>query len=205
MKLARKIVIASASIFMCAAAQAQETNIVSPEELSQRAENLAALGTAMPAPYSDAKAAIRVPISALAIPEVAASFTPVVVDLETGVAIDGYDPVGYFTENKALRGTPDFTATHNGATYHFVSKENRDTFLSDADRFAPAHGGYCTETLAQGGLTTADPVHWTIHGNRLFLTRSAKSTEYFRENIDRSIASANNNWGQVSVLSLIHI
>ena len=41
------------------------------------------------------------------------------VDVSTdkkGLALSGYDPVAYFTEEKPVKGTDELTATHGGAT-----------------------------------------------------------------------------------------
>jgi len=45
-----------------------------------------------------------------------------------GVALEGYDPVGYFTDGKPAKGDPKIEATFNGALYHFVSQEHREIF-----------------------------------------------------------------------------
>ena len=42
------------------------------------------------------------------------------------VAIKGYDPVAYFTQNAAVRGSEEFSYSWLGATWHFASAENRD-------------------------------------------------------------------------------
>ncbi|MEL6790222.1 MAG: YHS domain-containing (seleno)protein [Pseudomonadota bacterium] len=142
-------------------------------------------------------AALVLPVEALSNDTLAASVKISVRDPESGIALSGYDPVAYFTVGEAMLGNGAITATRNGATYHFASDENRKLFLENADQYVPAYGGYCTETLAMGSLTTASPTNWTIHGNRLFLTRSAQSTASFREHRDRSISAADKNWGYV--------
>src|SRR5262245_42955936 len=60
-----------------------------------------------------------------------------------GVALEGYDPVAYRTDGKPLKGDPKIEATYDGALYHFVSQENRETFEKDPAKHAPAYGGYC--------------------------------------------------------------
>ena len=59
-----------------------------------------------------------VTMSCLSLP--AAHAAQVVNTTPDGVAMDGYDPVNYFTEQKAAKGTADFHAEWNGATYWFV-------------------------------------------------------------------------------------
>jgi len=59
-----------------------------------------------------------------------------------GVAIKGYDPVAYHTENRAVKGKSDFTYQWNDAEWHFSSAANRDLFAADPLRYAPQYGGY---------------------------------------------------------------
>ena len=58
--------------------------------------------------------------------------------LVSGVAVGGYDPVSYFTQNKPVRGSKEFTARHDGVSWWFASAANRDAFLANPDRYAPA-------------------------------------------------------------------
>ena len=186
-------IIGATAILMLAPAGAQDPSAEQPIS----ADELKALvGDIQP----QSSAALFLPLSALENPEVAASISPVAVDAESGVAIDGYDPVGYFTRKEATLGSEEFTATHEGAIYHFASAENRDLFLKDPERFAPAYGGYCTHSLAHGNLTPGNPNHWTIHGDRLFLTRNAASTKEFRAESARIAETAQSNW-EVSPLA----
>lgn len=59
-----------------------------------------------------------------------------------GVAIQGYDPVAYFTEGKAMRGRPEHAFNWNEATWYFVSKKHRDMFAARPEKYAPNHGGF---------------------------------------------------------------
>jgi len=43
-------------------------------------------------------------------------------------AIGGYDPVSYFTDGQAERGSPDITAEWNGATWRFTSDAHRERY-----------------------------------------------------------------------------
>jgi YHS domain-containing protein len=38
-----------------------------------------------------------------------------------GVILKGYDPVAYFTQNKAVKGSSKYQSTYQGATYYFSS------------------------------------------------------------------------------------
>ena len=48
--------------------------------------------------------------------------------VKENAAINGYDPVAYFTEGKPLKGRSDFSVQYKGATWLFVNKTNADLF-----------------------------------------------------------------------------
>ena len=79
--------------------------------------------------------------------------TTVVTDPLTGVAIDGYDPVSYFTESEPLPGSPEFEYYWGGVPWYFASAANRDIFMRNPDVYAPQHGGHCEMSLARGYLS----------------------------------------------------
>lgn len=67
--------------------------------------------------------------------------TPINTD-SRGVAIGGYDPVAYFTQGKAVKGSEEFTYSWMGAQWHFTSGEHREMFKSNPEGYAPQYGGY---------------------------------------------------------------
>jgi hypothetical protein len=48
------------------------------------------------------------------------------------LAIRGHDPVGYFTDGKALPGRPEFELEWDEHRYRFVSAEHREQFKTVA-------------------------------------------------------------------------
>ena len=77
-------------------------------------------------------------------------------------AIDGFDPVSYFSENRPERGSLDITAEWNGAVWHFTTVEHRDKFLQEPRKYAPQYGGFCALGMAHGGDVPTNPEAWTI-------------------------------------------
>ena len=116
----------------------------------------------------------------------------------TGLAIRGYDPVAYFTEKQPTRGNWKITATHNGATYRFASKENKETFLADPAKFVPAYGGYCAFGTAMGFKFDGDPNHWKIVDNKLYLNLSEDIQERWEGDIPGFIESAGAKWEDIA-------
>ena len=45
-----------------------------------------------------------------------------------GLALEGYDPVAYFTDHHAEKGDPKFTSSHDGATYRFTRADRKALF-----------------------------------------------------------------------------
>ena len=79
------------------------------------------------------------------------------------VAIKGYDPVAYFTQNEAVKGSEQFSYRWLGATWQFASSENRDLFAHEPVKYAPQYGGLCADGVSFGTVTTnIDPKAWRI-------------------------------------------
>jgi hypothetical protein len=73
------------------------------------------------------------------------------------VALHGYDPVAYFTDNRAVKGSRRILQRLGGATYYFASRGSRYEFLRDASRYQPQFGGYCAASMAMGRLEDITP------------------------------------------------
>jgi YHS domain-containing protein len=80
-----------------------------------------------------------------------------------GVGLHGYDPVAYFTEGKAVKGDPKFSASYGGASYEFKSAENKAAFEKEPSKYAPQFGGYCAMAMTMGKLEDADPNFFLVH------------------------------------------
>ncbi|MDX1514323.1 MAG: YHS domain-containing (seleno)protein [Gammaproteobacteria bacterium] len=109
-------------------------------------------------------------------------------------AIRGFDPVAYFSEGKPVPGSADITHEWDGATWHFASEANRDRFIAEPKKFAPAYGGYCAYAVANGYTATTDPNAWSIVDDRLYLNYSIAVKQRWEKNISGYISKANKNW-----------
>jgi YHS domain-containing protein len=113
---------------------------------------------------------------------------------KSGLAIKGYDPVAYFTENAAVKGDPQFTATFEGATYRFASKENQSRFESSPAKYAPQFGGFCAWAVSQGYTASIDPKAFQIVDGRLLLQYSTGVREDFSKDALGNLKKADANW-----------
>jgi YHS domain-containing protein len=93
-------------------------------------------------------------------------------------AIQGYDPVAYFTDGRATKGSPEITKKWLGATWYFASAKHRDAFASEPVRYAPQYGGFCTGGMsAKEASANLDPEAWRIVDGKLFLFSGREGLE----------------------------
>lgn len=111
-----------------------------------------------------------------------------------GLALQGHDPVAYFTEGRPVAGREDLTASHEGATYRFSSAANRARFLADPAAHVPAYGGYCAFGTAMGYKVRIDPAAFSIVDDRLYLNYSKGVQSRWQEDPAGYIARADENW-----------
>lgn len=128
----------------------------------------------------------------------ASVITAIVTDPLTGVALDGYDPVTYFTDGAPQMGSPDYEYYWGGVPWYFVSAANRDAFMGAPDVYAPQHGGYCEMSLARGYLSDGKPQIFAIEKMRLYLFYSTANRESFLMSRQDAIDRAAGNWTELS-------
>ncbi|HSS99742.1 MAG TPA: YHS domain-containing (seleno)protein, partial [Terriglobales bacterium] len=75
----------------------------------------------------------------------------------TGLALKGYDPVAYFTENKPVMGNSQFVSTYNGARYQFASAANKSAFDANPSKYEPQFGGFCAYAASEGHTAKIEP------------------------------------------------
>lgn len=112
----------------------------------------------------------------------------------SGIALDGYDPVSFFTEKKPMHGDPAISSTYNGAKYFFASKKHKTKFDSDPQRYAPQFGGYCAFGVAEGALFPVDINTGQIWKGKLYLNLNPAVLKLFNKDIEGYVATAEKNW-----------
>ena len=122
---------------------------------------------------------------------------------QSGFAVSGYDVVAYWdlkqapvgqAQPKAVPGKTAFTATYNGAKWAFASAANRDRFVKDPAKFAPAYDGHCAYGVAVGGKVPANPNLWRIVDGRLYLNITRNVVGFWEKDVPGHITKANENW-----------
>jgi len=91
-------------------------------------------------------------------------------NIDNGIAINGYDPVAYFTQNKAIKGKKELAVVHQGIVYHFSSAENKETFKATPFKYEPEYGGWCAYAMGNSGeKVSVDPETFKIVNGKLYL------------------------------------
>jgi hypothetical protein len=114
---------------------------------------------------------------------------------DTPLAIQGYDPVAYFTDGKPTPGMPEYEYQWDEHRYRFANAKHRDLFKADPVRYAPQFGNYCAMALALGKVVVANPENWLVSGNKLYVFGSPapKGPELFEKDLAANISKANQN------------
>jgi YHS domain-containing protein len=113
------------------------------------------------------------------------------------VALQGYDPVAYFTKGRPEKGSAEFAASFDGATYWFSNDEHRTRFVTDPDRYAPQFGGFCAINIARGEKYEADPEAWVIADGKLYVFGAKEGVPIFRQQAPGIIAEAKQHWPEM--------
>ncbi|GAB5520059.1 MAG: YHS domain-containing (seleno)protein [Rhodothermales bacterium] len=113
---------------------------------------------------------------------------------DSDIALRGYDPVAYFTQQSATPGDSTLTHTWNGATWQFSTSEHRDQFIASPEQFAPQFGGYCAWAISQNYTADADPEAWAIVDGQLFLNYNKAVQKRWSIERAENIRTGRTNW-----------
>jgi YHS domain-containing protein len=119
-------------------------------------------------------------------------------NLESGIAIGGYDPVAYFKQGKAIKGSKEFSVYADGATYYLSSADNKEEFKKNYIKYEPQYGGWCAYAMGNDGTKVdVDPETFKIIDGKLFLfyNRFFNNTlKTWNKNEARLKSNADLNW-----------
>lgn len=117
-----------------------------------------------------------------------------VLKTKDDLAIQGYDPVAYFTDRRAVKGSAKFSSEYEGAKYHFASAEHKASFDSDPAKYAPAYGGYCGYAASINRLSPISPEWFQIEDGKLILQHNKKAFDLFNKDLKANVVKADANW-----------
>ncbi|MGE0699807.1 MAG: YHS domain-containing (seleno)protein [Hyphomicrobiaceae bacterium] len=113
------------------------------------------------------------------------------------LAVSGFDPVAYHTQNQAVPGRPEFRVSWKGAEWRFATQANRDAFVAAPDRYAPQFGGYCAFAVASNAIASADPRSFAVVNGKLYLNQSPSIHASWLRDQAGFIRRAEANWPRV--------
>jgi len=157
-----------------AGARALEAFAAMPVSLTQSSKQASAAGAAPPAPGLSGKVLVNID--------------------RNGVALQGFDPVAYFTDGRPVKGSEDFRSAHLGATYYFASQAHKDLFEKNPAMYAPSFGGYCGYAASINRLSPISPEFFQVLDGRLVLQHNKKAWDLWNAELAANIGKAEANW-----------
>ncbi|WOO42751.1 YHS domain-containing (seleno)protein [Rubellicoccus peritrichatus] len=122
-------------------------------------------------------------------------FMPIRTTVNTNLALGGYDPVVYYAEEKARRGSSTYSFMYDGVEWRFENKTNKNLFMKHPDMFIPAFGGYCAYGIAEGVVVgDEDPREFVIHDGKLYFFHNAEMLNTWKKNPEAFIKKAEAEW-----------
>lgn len=95
------------------------------------------------------------------------------------LAIQGYDPVAYFTMSESVRGLPELEYEWDEQRYLFAKPEHLARFKASPGTYAPRFGNLCAMALAKGEIKAADPRYWLVSDGKLYLFGAPEGPQRF--------------------------
>ncbi len=112
-------------------------------------------------------------------------------------AIDGYDVVAFFTDNKPVKGVSQFSCVYQGSNWYFSDKHHLNMFLNDPQKYAPAFGGYCAYGVAEGKRNPGNQNAWSIVNGKLYLNYNQELKNQWYKRRQEFIRQAERNWQEM--------
>lgn len=122
-------------------------------------------------------------------------------NLENKVALQGYDPVAYFKQDKAVKGRKELALEYLGVIYYFSSKENAAAFLQHPAAYEPQYGGWCAFAMGDyGKKVEINPETFKITDGKLYLFYNAyfnNTLKSWNKEEKKLKTSADINWKKI--------
>jgi len=118
------------------------------------------------------------------------------LNLDTkGVILNGYDPVAYFTQKKAVKGSSKYQTAYQGATYYFSTAADLAIFKKSPSKYVPQYGGFCANGIANRQVSPGDPTVFFVLKGKLYVCASPEAEKEFQSNAQANVKKADDNWG----------
>lgn len=111
-----------------------------------------------------------------------------------GVAIQGYDPVAFFTDSQPVKGSPQFQSDYHGAKYYFASADHKAMFDKAPSQYEPQFGGFCAYGASRGKTVPVKIEAWQIVNGRLLMQYDLGVKDEFNKDPQGNLRKADHNW-----------
>lgn len=120
----------------------------------------------------------------------------------SGVGLDGYSPVSYFTNGRPEKGDSRFSVEHHGVTYHLTSAMQVEMFKKNPDKYEPQCGGWCAFGMSIEDKFPVDPTKFRIVDGKLYLFLNNEQIDasmlWDDGETDDLVEKAGKHWDKVS-------
>jgi YHS domain-containing protein len=106
----------------------------------------------------------------------------------------GWDVVAYADQGRAMQGSPQWSADHEGVRYFFANAEHRTTFVQNPSKYQPAYNGWDAMRMVFAIPEPADPAVWKLIDGRVLLFADAASKAAFELDPAGNKAAADKYW-----------
>jgi hypothetical protein len=127
----------------------------------------------------------------------AATSERVVTDVLSGLAINGIDPVAYFTHAAPLYGNAGHEYRYAGTIWRFRNVGDQAAFAANPDVYMPRYGGYDPMGLGRGVAVAGNPLVWAMVREHVYLFYDEGARDRFLANPDEAIEIADEKWPAV--------
>lgn len=120
---------------------------------------------------------------------------------KSALAIEGYDPVAYFTDAKSIKGNSANALNYEGVIYYFSTSAHKESFRSDPGKYEPQYGGWCAYAMGKTGeKVEVDPETFKVLNGKLYLFYNKYLTNTLKSwNKDEGTlkSNADMNWRKI--------
>ncbi len=116
---------------------------------------------------------------------------------KNGVAIQGYDPVAFFAQNKPVKGRAEFESSYKGARYLFASADDKALFEANPAKYEPQFGGFCAYAASRGHTAPIKIEAWQIVNGRLLMQYDLGVKKDFNKDPQGNLQKADKNWPSI--------
>ena len=108
--------------------------------------------------------------------------------------MEGYCPVSFQTENKAVKGDAKFKSVSGWTVYHLASPQAKTAFEKDAEKYLPQYDGLCTEGVTRNKRFPGAPLVFTLVDGKTYFFYDEAARKAVNQDPKGNIKKADASW-----------